>query len=193
MSVPNQKIAIIHKPKYINRFLQIGIDEWQEAIQQMNLGTFALYLYLAGNADGFPFELSQQAFENATGYKKTTYHDAVNNLITLGYLVKGEKNTLNYFTSPDHSSGVQKSGNDIPKSRKQPSNSSDKFSESPNVNFRQSNREIDNTDSINKIIDKTNRVSPRAWTGDNSYPYEQDSYEHDSDDAFMNMKREMGF
>lgn len=81
MSVSNQKKVIIHKPKYKANFLQIGIDEWQQARKVMTYGEFSLYLYLAGNADGFNLELSRQAFENATGYKKTAYSDAVNKLI----------------------------------------------------------------------------------------------------------------
>ena len=85
MSVTNQKVVYIHKRKYTGNFLQIGIDEMRLAQQQMTYCEFVLYLYLAGNADGFKLELSQQAFENATGYKKTAYHNAVNKLIELGY------------------------------------------------------------------------------------------------------------
>ena len=59
MSFPNQKQVIIHKQKYKDYFLQIGISEWQQAVREMNKGEFALYLYLAGNADGFHLELSQ--------------------------------------------------------------------------------------------------------------------------------------
>lgn len=99
MSVPNQKIVVIHKAKYKDYFLQIGISEWQQALQEMNKCEFALYLYLAGNADGFNLELSQQAFENATGYKKTSYHAAVNKLLELGYLVHVHGNKYDFHTS----------------------------------------------------------------------------------------------
>ena len=81
MSVPNQKVVYIHKRKYTGNFLQIGIDEMRLAQQQMTYCEFVLYLYLAGNANGFKLELSQQAFENATGYKKTAYHNAVDTLL----------------------------------------------------------------------------------------------------------------
>ena len=84
MSVTNQKVVYIHKRKYTGNFLQIGIDEMRLAQRQMTYCEFVLYLYLAGNADGFKLELSQQAFENATGYKKTAYHNAVNKLSVLG-------------------------------------------------------------------------------------------------------------
>ena len=74
MSVPNQRIIRIIKPAYKKEFLQIGITEWQQAQREMTYGEFCLYLYLAGNANGFDLELSQAAFEKATGFKKTTYH-----------------------------------------------------------------------------------------------------------------------
>ena len=100
MSVPNQKIVVIHKAKYRDYFLQIGISEWQLALQEMNKCEFALYLYLAGNADGFNLELSQQAFENATGYKKTSYHAAVKRLLELDYLVQIHGNKYDFHTTP---------------------------------------------------------------------------------------------
>ena len=100
MSVSNQRIVKIHKPKYRENFLQIGIDEWQAAVKVMTKCEFALYLYLAGNADGFNLELSRQAFENATGYKKTAYSDAVNKLIQLGYIVHKGGNFYHFYTSP---------------------------------------------------------------------------------------------
>ena len=105
MSFPNQKIVKIVKPKYKENFLQIGIDEWQQARKIMNYGEFALYLYLAGNANGFNLELSQQAFENATGYKKSTYNSAVARLQELGYLIHKTGNIYQFYTSPRRQSG----------------------------------------------------------------------------------------
>ena len=66
MSVTNQKVVYIHKKQYTGNFLQIGIDEMRLAQHEMTYCEFVLYLYLAGNANGFKLELSQQAFENAT-------------------------------------------------------------------------------------------------------------------------------
>jgi len=100
MSVPNQKKVIIHKPKYKGNFLQIGIDEWQQAIKTMKKVEFALYLYLASNKNEYSLELSRQAFENATGYKKTTYNDAVLGLLKLGYIVPIQGNIYAFYTSP---------------------------------------------------------------------------------------------
>jgi DNA-binding MarR family transcriptional regulator len=97
MSVANQKVVHVHKPKYQRDFLQIGIDEWQEASKSLNYSEFKLYLYLAGNADGYSLELSQKAVENAIGIKKTAYHDAVKKLKELGFLKEASSNILDFY------------------------------------------------------------------------------------------------
>ena len=147
MPVPNQKVVYIHKRKYTANFLQIGIDEMRLAQQQMTYCEFVLYLYLAGNADGFKLELSQQAFENATGYKKTAYHNAVNKLIELGYLTQSYKCHYEFHTTPVRSSElnfeVLSNGKSMPPEKT-------KKSVPSNSQFRSGNREIDKTDNINK-------------------------------------------
>ena len=147
MFVPNQKVVYIHKRKYTGNFLQIGIDEMRLAQQQMTYCEFVLYLYLAGNADGFKLELSQQAFENATGYKKTAYHNAVNKLIELGYLTQSYNYHYEFHTTPVRSSKlnfeVLSNGKSMPPEKT-------KKSVLSNSQFRSGNREIDKTDNINK-------------------------------------------
>ena len=147
MSVPNQKVVYIHKRKYTGNFLQIGIDEMRLAQQQMTYCEFVLYLYLAGNADGFKLELSQQAFENATGYKKTAYHNAVNKLIELGYLTQSYNYHYEFHTTPVRSSKlnfeVLSNGKSMPPEKT-------KKSVLSNSQFRSGNREIDKTDNKNK-------------------------------------------
>lgn len=147
MSVPNQKVVYIHKRKYTGNFLQIGIDEMRLAQQQMTYCEFVLYLYLAGNADGFKLELSQQAFENTTGYKKTAYHNAVNKLIELGYLTQSYNYHYEFHTTPVRSSKlnfeVLSNGKSMPPEKT-------KKSVLSNSQFRSDNREIDKTDKINK-------------------------------------------
>lgn len=147
MSVPNQKVVYIHKRKYTGNFLQIGIDEMRLAQQQMTYCEFVLYLYLAGNANGFKLELSQQAFENTTGYKKTAYHNAVNKLIELGYLTQSYNYHYEFHTTPVRSSKlnfeVLSNGKSMPPEKT-------KKSVLSNSQFRSGNREIDKTDNINK-------------------------------------------
>ena len=136
MSVPNQKIIHITKPAYKKEFLQIGISEWQNARREMTYGEFCLYLYLAGNMNGFDLELSKEAFENATGFKKTTYHSAVKKLTDLGYLTYSHGNTWNFHTTPVRPSGSRESEQKIPQKRIEQS-------APPNQVVRPTNIEID--------------------------------------------------
>ena len=48
-SYPNQSIVTIHKPQYKENFLQVAIDEWQDAFIKLPRISFSLYLYLCGN------------------------------------------------------------------------------------------------------------------------------------------------
>ena len=61
-----------------------------------------VYLYLAGNRDGFTLELSQEAAEREAGIKKTSFHKYVNLMIEKGYLVqRGEgSNIYDFYERP---------------------------------------------------------------------------------------------
>ena len=98
MSVPNQKVITIHQSTEVP-FVKLGINEYQEAFRKMAPCTFAMYLYLAGNMEGFKLELSKAAFENATGYTKSSYHRAYKDLVNLGYIYE-DNGSLNFATSP---------------------------------------------------------------------------------------------
>lgn len=157
MSVPNQKIVIINKKKYVEKFLQIGIAEWQEACKKLkSLSAFCLYLYLAGNSDKFKLELSKEAFENATGFKKTSYHDGLKKLQDLGYLVHAGGNKWLFYTSPVRFGGEEGT---IAKTdfrtngNKHPENRMVQSAKTNNL-VRSSNTEIDNIDKLNKIDNK---------------------------------------
>lgn len=60
MSSPNQKMMIIHKPKYGDKFLQIGLDEWANVanLHGDSKSVLITYLYLCSNSDGFRKEFS---------------------------------------------------------------------------------------------------------------------------------------
>ena len=98
MSVPNQKVITIHQTTQ-RPFVMVGIEEYQDAMRKMQPCSFAMYLYLAGNADGYRFELSKAAFENATGYAKASYHRAYKELVKFGYIYE-DNGHLNFATSP---------------------------------------------------------------------------------------------
>ena len=97
---PNQKVIHINKNKYTANFLQVGIDEWQTAFKRFTPSAFAVYLYLASNADGFDLALSQKAIDNALGIKKTAYHSAIEALKKEGYIEVLQGNIEVFHTAP---------------------------------------------------------------------------------------------
>ena len=100
MSVPNQKTIIIHQSKEIP-FLKIGVKELLAAYKTIKTpSSFVLFLYLASNKDGYKLELSKEAFHEATGYSKSSYHRAVDHLTKLGYIFQDGGGRFNFVTIP---------------------------------------------------------------------------------------------
>ena len=95
----------IHKTENQEEELALSNDEWQEAIRTLNLSEIALYLYLASQPDNSPLTLSKQAYEDATGFQKSSYYDAITRLKELGYLVEHSKSEFSFFTRPVRDSG----------------------------------------------------------------------------------------
>ena len=175
MSYSNQKILRIVKPKYEREFLQVGITEWQNAYKVLTPSAFAIYLYLASNADGFCLELSQKAIENSLGIKKTAYFEAVKQLEGKGYIQPISGNMFYFLLSANsvktENSGntelageqlVRKSGQSIPETRKENSVKTDE-----SVRFY--DREIDNInndiDKIKNKIEEKERIEERLEEG----------------------------
>lgn len=174
MSYSNQKILRIVKPKYEREFLQVGITEWQNAYKVLTPSAFAIYLYLASNADGFCLELSQKAIEDALGIKKTAYFEAVKQLEGKGYIQPISGNMF-YFLSANsvktENSGntelageqlVRKSGQSIPETWIENSVKTDE-----SVRFY--DREIDNInndiDKVKNKIEEKERIEERLEEG----------------------------
>ena len=82
----NQKVIHIQKPEYEKNYLQVGNNEWQKAGKILTYAAFKIYLYLAGNKNGFDLALSQKAVEQTLGVSKATYHTAIQELESRGYL-----------------------------------------------------------------------------------------------------------
>ena len=81
-------------------FLQVSNDEWQKAARELSGSAFKLYLYLAGNKDGYVLALSQKVVEDMIGLSKNTYHQAVKELEAKGYLSCLKGNVYSFSTSP---------------------------------------------------------------------------------------------
>ena len=95
-TVPNQKVVHVNRQKCDKNFLQISKENWYAVNKDLGPYGLQLYLYIAGNKDGFDLALSQEAAEQEAGIKKTTYHSYVKTLIAKGYLVPRKENSNIY-------------------------------------------------------------------------------------------------
>ena len=99
-TVPNQKIIHINREKVTDNFLQIKKENWYNANKDLEPYGLQLYLYLAGNKDGFDLALSQKAAEEEAGIRSTTFHKYVNVLIEKGYIVNRQGNIFDFYEVP---------------------------------------------------------------------------------------------
>ena len=95
-TVPNQKVVHVNRQKCDKNFLQISKENWYAVNKDLGPYGLQLYLYIAGNRDGFDFALSQEAAEREAGIKKTSYHKYVNLMVEKGYLVPRKENSNVY-------------------------------------------------------------------------------------------------
>lgn len=95
-TVPNQKVVHVNRQKCDKNFLQISKENWYAVNKDLGPYGLQLYLYIAGNRDGFDFALSQEAAERDAGITKTTFHKYVKVLIEKGYLVPRKENSNVY-------------------------------------------------------------------------------------------------
>ena len=107
-SFPNQRTVTIHKPHYEGNFVQVGIDEWQEAFDPLTRIGFGLYLYCCGNQDGYKLGLSSAAVQNALRISDSSYRRAVEELLEKGYLIQRTNTKYDFYTSPQPTSYVPK-------------------------------------------------------------------------------------
>lgn len=107
-SFPNQRTVTIHKPHYEGNFLQVSIDEWQEAFDPLTRIGFGLYLYCCGNQDGYKLELSSAAVQNALRISDSSYRRAIEELLEKGYFIQRADNKYDFYTTPQPTSYVPK-------------------------------------------------------------------------------------
>lgn len=101
-TVPNQKVVHVNRQKCDKNFLQISKENWYAANKALSPYGLQLYLYIAGNKDGFDLALSQEAAEQEAGIKRTSFHKYVNLMIEKGYLVprKENSNIFDFYEIP---------------------------------------------------------------------------------------------
>ena len=116
-SFANQRTVKIHKPAYDRNFVQVDINDWQNAYATLTRSGFGLYLYCCGNMDGYNLDLSSAAVQNALHISDSSYRRAVEELLEHGYLLKKTDTKLDFYTTPQPTTYVPKAK----KSKKPPS------------------------------------------------------------------------
>ena len=104
-TVPNQKVVHVNRQKCDKNFLQISKENWYAANKDLSPYGLQLYLYIAGNMDGFNLALSQEAAEQEAGIKKTTFHAYVKEMIAKGYLVPRKENSNKEYCCYNRAAG----------------------------------------------------------------------------------------
>lgn len=101
-TVQNQKWFRIHRTSLRNNFLSVAHADWMGVNKNPKLGPYALqlYLYLAGNANGYEFGLSAEHAERAAGIRRTSFHKYLHELERQGYIVWQRGNVFDFYTSP---------------------------------------------------------------------------------------------
>lgn len=161
MSVPNQKIVTIHQSKE-TPFIRVGKEEWKDMYCKLqdNPCAVALFMYLAGNQEGYQLELSPAAFENASGMSRSSFYRGRDILLDKGYLYRDGADRLNFRTNLNteiESHFGEPSS--TPKKRKRFKAEMAPSQES-NEKVSQMNREIDNR----KVIDKKDKASSKDFS-----------------------------
>ena len=99
-TVANQLEITIRKPKYSRDFLSISKDEWITASALLTYSEFKVFLYLAGNADGYTLAYSPQAVSNELTISRGTASEARRSLETMGYIECHGGNHYAFYTKP---------------------------------------------------------------------------------------------
>lgn len=90
-TVENQRRVLVHRdmPKEKEgNFLLIKKENLYAAYRDLNATALCLYLYLAGNKDGFDLAFSPKAIHNEMGLPESTCRDQFKVLVNKGYLVR---------------------------------------------------------------------------------------------------------
>lgn len=99
-SHPFQKNITVHRESVTKDFLCIKNENWKRANRDLSPYGLQLYIYLASNADGYNFNLSQVDAEKSAGIRRTTFHNYINLMIEKGYLVKNKGNCYDFYEVP---------------------------------------------------------------------------------------------
>ena len=116
-TVPNQKVVHVHrdmpdKNKKEGNFLLIKNENLYAAYRNLNATALCLYLYLAGNKDGFDLAFSPKAIHNEMGLPESTCRDQFKVLVSKGYLVPRHEtsNIYDFYEIPREKEKAETAG-----------------------------------------------------------------------------------
>lgn len=83
-------------------FVLIKKKNLYDAYEDLNATALVLWIYFAGNKDGFDLALSPKAVEASTGMAQSTCRDQIQKLIARGYLVPKHEgsNVYDFYEIP---------------------------------------------------------------------------------------------
>ena len=111
-TVENQRRVLVHRDmpkKEEGNFLLIKKENLYAAYRDLNATALCLYLYLAGNKDGFDLAFSPKAIHNEMGLPESTCRDQFKVLENKGYLVR-RSDTSNVYDFHEKPKGKEKAG-----------------------------------------------------------------------------------
>ena len=105
MSVHHQRIVKVHREmpgENEGNFLLIKKSNLYEAYRTLNATALCLYLFLAGNKDGFNLEYSPKAIHAEMGMPESTCRDQFKVLVEKGFLVPKHEgsNIFDFYETP---------------------------------------------------------------------------------------------
>ena len=108
-TVPNQRVVKIHRDMPGERegnFLLIKKSNLYDAFKNLNATALCLYLYLAGNMNGYNLEFSPKAIHEEMGLPESTCRDQFKVLVQKGYLVPKheDSNIFDFYERPKKNS-----------------------------------------------------------------------------------------
>ena len=104
-TVENQRRVLVHRDmpgKDEGNFLLIKKENLYAAYRNLNATALCLYLYLAGNKDGFDLAFSPKAIHSEMGLPESTCRDQFKILVNKRYLVRRNKssNVYDFYEIP---------------------------------------------------------------------------------------------
>lgn len=95
----NQKVITTNAAQHNknNIYATLNIEAMSEAMTLLKPNTFKLWCYMAKNQNNYKFALSCVDACKFCGFTKNTFHNSVNELINVGYLVNTSGNAYDFY------------------------------------------------------------------------------------------------